>query len=152
MYGKGKKLTKQTKQNIKKPFTSEENKNIKDRIIRDIRHFSKQNKKKKKERNQGKGEKQYKRLIKDKIIRDNRSLFEEEEDCYKPERVSTFWNNNYIDYESNGIKNSSLSLDKGVNKIKTYLRHIIIDIQNSCTWKIQLTAEINFISSKDIEV
>ena len=29
---------------------------------------------------------------------------------------------------------------------------MIIDIQNSCTWKIQLTAEINFISSKDIEV
>ena len=98
---------------------SEENKNIKDRIIRDIRHFSKQNKKKKKESNQGKGEKQYKRLIKDKIIRDNRSLFEEEEDCYKPERVTTFWNNNYIDYESNGVKNSSLSLDKCVNKIKT---------------------------------
>ena len=29
---------------------------------------------------------------------------------------------------------------------------MIIGIQNSCTWKIQLTAEINFISSKDIEV
>ena len=28
---------------------------------------------------------------------------------------------------------------------------MIIGIQNSCTWKIQLTAEINFISSKDIE-
>ena len=89
-------------------------------------------------------------MIKDKIIRDIRSLFEEE-DYYKPERVSTFWNNNCIDYESNGVKNSSLSLDKCVNKIKTYLRNMIIDIQNSCTWKIQLTAEINFISSKDIE-
>ena len=91
-------------------------------------------------------------MIKDKIIRDIRSLFEEEEDCYKPERVSTFWNNNYIDYESNGVKNSSLSLDKCVNKIKTYLRNIITDIQNSCTWKIQLTAEINFIPLEDIEV
>ena len=91
-------------------------------------------------------------MIKDKIIRDIRSLLEKEEDCYKPERVSAFWNNNYIYYESNGVKNSSLSLDKCVNKIKTYLRNMIIGIQNSCTWKIQLTAEINFISSKDIEV
>ena len=28
---------------------------------------------------------------------------------------------------------------------------IIIDLQNSDTWKIQLTIEINFISSKDFE-
>ena len=37
MYGTGKKLSKPRKQNIKKPFISEENKKIKDRIIRDIR-------------------------------------------------------------------------------------------------------------------
>ena len=35
------------------------------------------------------------------------------------------------------------------NKIKPYLRNIIIDLQNSDTWKIQLTIAINFISSKD---
>ena len=29
------------------------------------------------------------------------------------------------------------------------MRNIIIDIQNSDTWKIQLTIAINFISSKD---
>ena len=27
-----------------------------------------------------------------------------EEDYYKPERVNKFWNNNYIEYESNGDK------------------------------------------------
>ena len=33
------------------------------------------------------------------MIRDIRTLFEQqEEDCYKPERVSNFWNNNYIKY------------------------------------------------------
>ena len=38
MYGRGKKLSKPRKQNIKKPFISEESKEkIKDRIIRDIR-------------------------------------------------------------------------------------------------------------------
>ena len=37
MYWRGKKLSKPRKQNIKKPFISEENKEkIKDRIIRDI--------------------------------------------------------------------------------------------------------------------
>ena len=44
-----------------------------------------------------------KRLIKDKIIRDIRTLFEEEEeeeDNYKPKSVSSFWNNNYIEYNS----------------------------------------------------
>ena len=33
------------------------------------------------------------------MIRDIRTLFEQqEEDYYKPERVSNFWNNNYIEY------------------------------------------------------
>ena len=31
------------------------------------------------------------------------------------------------------------------------MRYIIIDLQNSGTWKIQLTIAINFISSKDAE-
>ena len=31
------------------------------------------------------------------------------------------------------------------------MRNIIIDLQNSDTWKIQLTTAINFISSKDAE-
>ena len=33
----------------------------------------------------------------------------------------------------------------------TKLRNIIIDLQNSDTWIIQLTIAINFISSKDAE-
>ena len=78
-----------------------------------------------------------------------RTLFDqEEEDYYKPKRVSSFWNNNYIEYKSNGDKNRNLSLDKYLNKIETYLRNIIIDLQNSDAWKIQLTIAINFISSK----
>ena len=79
------------------------------------------------------------------------TLFEHEEDYYKPKRVNNFWNNNYIEYESNGDKNRNLSLDEYRNKIKLYLRNVIIDLQNSDTWKIQLTIAINFISSKDAE-
>ena len=50
--------------------------------------------------------------IKDRIIRDIQKLFEQEEDYYKPKRVNNFWNNNYIEYESNGGKKRHLSLDK----------------------------------------
>ena len=77
-------------------------------------------------------------------------LFEQEEkekDYYELKRVINFWNNNYIEYESNGDKNKSLSLDEYLKKIETYLRNIIISCQSSDTWKIQLTIAIKFISS-----
>ena len=115
-----------------------------------IERLLKQKKKKKKERNQRK--KEYnERLIKDGIIRDIKTLFEEEEDYYEPKRVNNFWNNNYIEYESNGDKGKNLSLDEYLDKIETYLRNIIINLQNSNTWKIRLTTAINFASSKDTE-
>ena len=109
---------------------------------------------KKEERTESeKKQKQNERIIKDEIIRDVRVLFEQEkeEDYYKPIRVSSFWNNNYIEYESNGDKNNNLSLDEYLNKIKSYSRNIIIDLQTSDTWKTQLTISINCISSKDTE-
>ena len=76
---------------------------------------------------------------------------EKEGDYYGPKWVCNVWNNNYIDYESNGVKNRNLSLDEHLNKIKSILRNVIINLQNSDTWKIQLTIAINFISSKDSE-
>ena len=42
-------------------------------------------------------------------------------------------------------------LDEYLNKIESYLRNIIIYLKYSDTWKIQLTIEINFISSEDSE-
>ena len=54
---------------------------------------------------------------------------------YKPERVSNFWNNNYVEYESNSNRNRNLSLEEYLNKSKPYLRDIIIDLQESDTWK-----------------
>ena len=76
-------------------------------------------------------------------------LFEREELLYKFKRVNNFWNNTYIEYESDGDKNRSLWLDEYLNKIKPYLRNIINHLQNSDTWKIQLTTAINFSSSRD---
>ena len=122
---------------------------LKDKIINNIWTllFLKQKKKKK-----IKKKKQNERIIKYRIIRDIRTLFEqEEEDYYKPKRVSNFWNNNYIEYGSNGDKNRNLWLEEYLNEIEACLRNIITDLQNFDAWKIQLTIAINFISSKDCE-
>ena len=73
---------------------------------------------------------------------------EEKENYYEPKIVSNFWNNNYIEYESNSNKNRNLSLAECLNKLKPFLRNIINNLQNSDAWKIQLTIAINFISSK----
>ena len=69
-------------------------------------------------------------------MRNIRTLFEhkEEEDYCKPKRVRSFWNHNYIEYESNGDKNRDLSLDE---HHKTYLRNVISDLQHFDIGKIQ---------------
>ena len=116
--------------------------------IIDFGHFWIESRKRKKKT---KLEKKKTRLIKDRIIRNIRTLFKQEEDYYKHKTISNFWNNNYIESESNGNKNKNLSLDKYLNKIEPYLRSIIIDLQNSDTWKIQLIIAVTFISSKNAE-
>ena len=86
----------------------------------------KQKKKNKKERNNRKRKKQNERTIKYKRIRYIRTLCEQQQqDYYKPKGLSTFWNNYYIEYESNGDKNRNLSLEEYLNKIKTYLGNIM---------------------------
>ena len=69
------------------------------------------------------------RLIKDSIVRDIRTLFEQEDDAdyFERKRVSNFLNNNYTEYESNGDRNKNLSLDRYLDKIEPYLRDVIID-------------------------
>ena len=85
--------------------------------------------------------------IKDKILRDIKYLFEE---YYQPVRVNNFWSNNYIEYKSNGNRNTTLSVEEYLDKIRSYFKDIINDLKKSDTCKIQLTITINFISSKVI--
>ena len=89
-------------------------------------------------------------MIKYRILRNIMpNIFEhEEEDYYKPLRLSSFWSNNYIEYESK-IDRKTLSVKEYLNKIWPYLKDIINNLNNSCTWKIQVTITINCISSKD---
>ena len=61
------------------------------------------------------------KIIKDNIITDIRINFdqEKEEDYYEPKRVSNFWNNSYIEYETNDDKNRNLALSEYLNKIES---------------------------------
>ena len=63
---------------------------------------------------------------------------------YKPTIVKSGYNNNYIEYRSEG--NEILAFEEYLNLIEPYLRELINDHKNKGEWKIQLTAQINFIS------
>ena len=80
-------------------------------------------------------------------IRDIKPPFRQE-DYYKPVRVGNFWSNNYIEYESNGERNKTLSIKE--YHIKPYLKDIN-NLKKSDSWKIQFKRAIIVISSGDIE-
>ena len=75
------------------------------------------------------------KAITNKILSHFRNLFQnkEGENYYKLISVSTFWSNNYIEYESNGDKNKALSAEVHLNKIRPYLRDIINNLKKSDT-------------------
>ena len=63
---------------------------------------------------------------------------------YKPTIVKSGYNNNYIEYRSEGDK--LLTVEEHLALIEPYLRELINDYKSKGEWKIQLTAQINFIS------
>ena len=63
---------------------------------------------------------------------------------YKPTIVKSGYNNNYIEYRSEGDK--LLTVEEYLALIEPYLRELINDHKSKGEWKIQLTAQINFIS------
>ena len=69
-----------------------------------------------------------------------------DKDHYKPILVKSGYNNNYIQYESKGDK--ILTLKEYLALIQQYLRKLINYYKNKGEWKLQLTAEISFISLK----
>ena len=73
--------------------------------------------------------------IKYRIVRDMKNLFEheEEENYYKPVRVSNFWSNNYIECKSTDDRNKTLSVEEHLNKIIPYLKDIINNLKKSDT-------------------
>ena len=83
-------------------------------------------------------------------IKDINKLFDLSigEDYYKPIINNSAFNNKYIQYESKGDKDKVLTISEYLNMIRSYLVDMINDYKNQSEWKIQLSAEINFISSK----
>ena len=90
-----------------------------------------------------------------------KNLFKQ--DCYKPIKVKSVFDNNYIEYKSRGDKDKKLSVREYLFIIMPYLRDminihkaprkdsnvIIIEDDPSGEWKIQFTMQINFVSSFD---
>ena len=60
-------------------------------------------------------------------------------------------NNNHIEYESSGDIDKNLPVKEYLDKMKPYLKDMIITLEKTDIWKIQLTIAISFISSKDVE-
>ena len=93
-----------------------------------------------------------KAVIKERILREIKPLFDQQEkDYYKSVRSGNSWNKNYAEYERSGDRNKKLSVKDYLIENKPYFRYIIVNLQKSDTWKIQLTIAINFISSIDVE-
>ena len=65
---------------------------------------------------------------------------------YKPILVKSGYNVNYIQYESKGDK--TLTLKKYLALIEKYLRKLTNYYKNKGEWKVQLIADISFISLK----
>ena len=68
------------------------------------------------------------------------------ENYYKPTLAKSGYDHNYTQYESKGDR--ILTIQEYLALIEKYLRELINRYKNEGEWKIQLTAEINFISLK----
>ena len=79
-------------------------------------------------------------------IKDIKDLFKLsiDKDHFKPILVKSGYNNNYVQYESKGDR--ILTIQEYLSLIEKCLRELINQYKNEGEWKIQLTAEINFIN------
>ena len=71
-------------------------------------------------------------------------------DYYKPIRAGNFWNNSYIEYDSNGDRNKTLPVGEYLNNITLHLNDIRNDLITSYAWKIQLIIAITWCLLKII--
>ena len=84
--------------------------------------------------------------IKDGVLRDKRTLLKK--DYYEPIRNGNDFKINYIEYESNGDKDKTLSIKEYLDEIRPYLNNLIDDHRTQGEWKIQLTMAIKFFFLK----
>ena len=72
----------------------------------------------------------------------------EDEDYYEPVRTSSAFSSNYIKNEIIGDNDKILLIKEYLDMMKPYLSNMINNHKTQGEWKTQLTAAINFISSK----
>ena len=65
---------------------------------------------------------------------------------YEPTSIKAGFDNNYLEYMSNG--NNSLSFNEYLELIKPYLYDLINVYKAKGEWKLQISAEISFVSQK----
>ena len=80
----------------------------------------------------------------DDFIRNVRDLFNIVN--YEPILIKTGFDNNYLEYRSES--NDLLSFEEYINLIKPYLNDLRNDKKDKGEWKLQLSAEISFVSLK----
>ena len=90
------------------------------------------------------------KVIKDRIIWDNKNLFELEQDYCKPLRLLIFIAINILNNKIIVIKIKPYQPNNKLMKL-IILKDFISNLKKSETWKIQLTIANNFISSKDVQ-
>ena len=87
-----------------------------------------------------------KNIDENKLIRDLRTLYEpEEENYYKPQKLKGAFDDEYIEYESNGDRDQKFSIEEFLNMTRPYLSSVIDDHKDER--KIQLAMEISFVST-----
>ena len=88
------------------------------------------------------------------LISDIEILFEEineeiNEDYYKPIKTKSTFDDNHVEYEIKGGKHKNLYITDYLDIIKPFLKEMINNDKARGEWEIQLTMQINFISSLD---
>ena len=71
------------------------------------------------------------------IIRDLRALYESEEDYYELQKTKGGFNDDYIEYGSNGDRDKRLSIQEYLNMVRPYLSNIIDDHKDTSTMHIE---------------
>ena len=83
-------------------------------------------------------------------IRDVKNLFNLSIDqhYYKPLKTNDAFNSNYIEYESKGETNKTLSIKEYFNMIKPYLRDIINHHKTQGKWKVHSGNEVIYYKTQ----
>ena len=68
---------------------------------------------------------------------------------YRPVKVYEAFDGNFIEYQSKGDRDKSVSIVRYLKIIKEHLRKLIDSKKENGEWKIQLNMKINFISSRN---